>query len=349
MYNQRQASALMEIVVHSPDGDFRALAISALGAMGITEAIPIMQTALDDQFARFSLSGISGNPGMVRIVSQAAEVALRVVQDPKLDDWRRQRLALFDQRLAEARRQATIASPPTHLWEIEVPLQQLVTLSESMYREDRMDAVLSLAMGEGPQTEQLLIVMLGDEDWQVRWRAAEGLGLVGTMSSVPTLIEQLHLEHAREKERIAQGKRIQLFGYNEYTIFLQDQFRLAIQRLLERNPGPAADNAYASLVRILQDQSEAMRIRIEMALLLAHFGERQAIPMLITGLSEDRDGSIRAQCATALGELGATEAIPVLTAALDDPYRTRFRENLAVKEAAEEALGKLNEVVTPNK
>jgi HEAT repeat protein len=344
-----QADRAIEILRHSEEPYMRAMAAHVTDNLLLTTAIPFLEEALeDDYWVHAGSPGVGADPSLpmperLYPVRRAAAESLRNLRDPWAFARKQQRLAEAQPRLEAAREQARLAPPPTP--PPEVPLLKVLALAQSMYREERLTGVLALPLMEGPEVEPALTDALDDPEWRIRWRAIEGLGATAGSSAIPVLLGTMRAEWDYEGGPSSKGRRITMTGYwpQPHPVFLQDQIRVAMQRILERNGTVAVDNAYAALVKVMEDQAEAARVRTEIALLLAHFGDRRAIPVLIEGLSEDREGSIRAQCATALGELRAPEAIPALTAALEDPYKTLFRDKLAVRDAAQEALDKRGE------
>jgi hypothetical protein len=107
IYDARQIPSLLTILERSPEPDFRALAATALGCMGATEAVPALRRALQDQFARRGGGCLEDN-GLVYPVRRAAEIALRGLADPGLVAYRERRMEEFRRRLEEAQQAAPV-------------------------------------------------------------------------------------------------------------------------------------------------------------------------------------------------------------------------------------------------
>jgi HEAT repeat protein len=101
MYDARQVPNLIRILESSSEPDYRALAATALGSMRATEAVPVLEAALDDVFSRTAEGCLEG-PRLLYPVREAARGALDALADPSLAEYARARCEAFARRLKDA-------------------------------------------------------------------------------------------------------------------------------------------------------------------------------------------------------------------------------------------------------
>lgn len=223
----------------------------------------------------------------------------------------------------------------------ERPVAELVALAMHDDPGTRNHAIVALGKIGGPEAERALLLALNDVEWENRWRAAEGLGRIGEVSSVLPLVQRLVAEVATEDALKKGDEPLLLHGYVTWPEFLQRQMAIAAREILKRHQTPEGLQCREILVGTMQNAQEPARVRIQVALLLAELGERRTVPLLIESLTAEPSGALRAFAAEALGALGAQEAVPALQQALTDPYLTPDKRIPIVRNAAARALEKL--------
>ena len=225
---------------------------------------------------------------------------------------------------------------PADEW-TERPVSELVALTESPDPGTRAHAVVALAKIGGPEAETALGAALDDLVWSVRWRAAEGIGRISGASRIPLLLQQLRTEVETEEKGEA-PECAEYYGYVTVPEFLQRQMGLAIAAVLLRDKSEQRAVALRQLTETMASATEKLRMRCQLALVLADLGDRESVPALTEALAQEPSGPARAWSAEALGRLGAQEAVPALTLALEDPYVTPDKQIPLVRQAAARAL-----------
>jgi hypothetical protein len=205
----------------------------------------------------------------------------------------------------------------SHLWGSQVLIQGLLKDEEWVVRWRAAEA-LGRFRPETTEGELVLIQALGDETKEVREAAARALGEIGPAAkeAIPALIQTLGDEYWEVREAAAKA----LGG-----------------------TGPMAKESVAGLIRqAMKDEKQERRQGATWA--LGAIGPREGvIPALIQILEHDESGEVRAAAAEALGDIGpeAVEAIPALIQVLEeesDYLRSTARTFGTLKGAAERAL-----------
>jgi HEAT repeat protein len=186
-----------------------------------------------------------------------------------------------------------------------------------------------------------LVGELSDEDYDVRRRAADALGDIGTVEALPPLIETLKTdEYGSVRERAA---------YALGRIGAVEALRPLIEAVKTEGDVPVRWFAASALRRI--DAVEALSPLLEVmktdgdvsvrqfaASTLGHIGAAEALPTLIEAMKTDEDGEVRRLAASALGHIGAVEALPTLIEAM------KTSKSRSVRGSAAEALGAIGTV-----
>lgn len=165
----------------------------------------------------------------------------------------------------------------------------LVRAVQSKDLDKKTRALSCWALGQlrDKRAVRALMVAFGDSSRDVRWEAAKALHIIEGKTAIRPLIVALH-----------EGKPDQRAAAAYALGALRD--RRAVGALLVR----------------LRDTSEHSRVRALAAEGLAHIGDTEVVPDLITALS-DSSPEVRFWSAFALGELRATEAVPELERVAD--------------------------------
>lgn len=202
--------------------------------------------------------------------------------------------------------------------------ERLLAMMQSARQSDRWRAAGGLSAGDpGQEGVAALASVLHDPDPILRWEAAEALARIDTSAAQGALLEAL-LEGKPEAQAVAAD---------------------ALGNL------PATPHTLAALLAALSNRQEGVRQSAAEA--LARLAARPAPedaprpgpelqPVLADLLASDKDPMVRRAAALALGRLGDPGARQVLEARQSDP-----RENSLVRQAANEALGRLHEPPPP--
>ncbi len=180
-------------------------------------------------------------------------------------------------------------------------IEQIRGYLESEASKDRAAAMFKLVDLKVPDSLDLALGGLEDEDGFVRATAAKLLGDLEDPAAVPALVDHL----GRDPDPVVR------------------------QRAAEALTVLAGPQAEESLVRALQDP--LARVRLAATRGVSDLAPGRALDALVQLLLEDPEWEIRAQAARGLGRSGARELAPALEAALQD--RNEF-----VRAAAAHAL-----------
>ena len=148
----------------------------------------------------------------------------------------------------------------------------------------------------GPPAIEALAASLKEDHWEIRFLAAEALGVIGDPRAAASLTALLKDDHP--------------------------QVRLTAAKALMKLDDPRALQA---VVAVLKDPVESHRIAaLEV---LAKRRARQAVPAILTAM-KDPEPRVRAKAAEVLGMLGDASAVDPLQTALRDPF-SPVRSNAA--------------------
>jgi len=190
--------------------------------------------------------------------------------------------------------------------------------------DEQLRVVCAEALGRiGVEAVPALEKAVRQQDPGVRKAAATALGVIGpdASSAIPTLVSVFDDKDADEQLRVVCTRALGRIGVEAVpalgmVVRHQDSgARVAAARAL-RSIGPEAATAIPSLVRVMQDESEEMRLREACAYALGRIGS-EALPALEQAV-RDLDSDVRAAAATALRDGEAISALPVLAEILTD-------------------------------
>ncbi|MGB3519395.1 MAG: HEAT repeat domain-containing protein, partial [Elainellaceae cyanobacterium] len=176
-----------------------------------------------------------------------------------------------------------------------------------------------------------LVKALEDPDWNLRRRAAEVLGTIGSEVAIPSLIKALKDSNLNVYRSAAEAL---VSIDSEVTIprllkAIEDSDYYIRRRAAEVLGIIGSEAAIPSLIKALKDLN--WDVRRSAAEALGAIGSEAAIPGLLKAL-EDSDEYVRRSAAKVLGAIGSEAAIPGLFKALEDSDRYARR-------SAAEALG----------
>jgi HEAT repeat protein len=160
------------------------------------------------------------------------------------------------------------------------------------------------------------ILKVSDTAWR-RGYCATALGLLGTPSAVPTLLECLkdEADSARANAATALGNIGAWKAVPSLIQALQDKARYVRGSAATALGKLHASNAVPALIDCLHD--EADNVRGSVATALGKIGASEAVPALTASLNDKADNA-RGSAVAALGRIGAFEAVPALIESLRD-------------------------------
>ena len=171
------------------------------------------------------------------------------------------------------------------------------TVSSSLSSEDTQTIINALS------------TQIGDQNPDIRAKAAETLGKVGGESELQILIDHINNENAGVRLNIIQ----------------------ALGNIIKRLDRLENDSILAHLVNYISDSNPY--IRTATVETLGKIGSEKAVNSLFQSLN-DSEATVRATAAEALGQIGSELAINSLIQAFNDPDET-------VRIYAIEAVGKI--------
>jgi len=178
-----------------------------------------------------------------------------------------------------------------------------------------------------------LIASLRDENDDIRRRAAYALGEIGSERAIEPLIASLRdkSDDVREKAAVALGKIGSERALEPLISSLKDESDYVQWSAAEALGNIDSDKAIERLIASLRD--ETYDVRGSAAVALSRIGTERAVDLLIVSLRDEND-DVRGMAAWALGEIESERAVEPLIASLRD-------ENDLVRGRAAEALGKI--------
>ncbi|MEQ8381224.1 MAG: HEAT repeat domain-containing protein [Coleofasciculus sp. A1-SPW-01] len=209
-------------------------------------------------------------------------------------------------------------------------LLKLVEHSDSNVRSRAADALGNI----GSETAiPGLLKLLEHSDSDVRWRAAYALGKIGSENAIPGLLKLL--EDADSYVRLKAAKALGKIG-SENAIpgllqLLKDSDSSVRRSAAIALGNIGSENAIPGLLKFLEDSDSYLRYSAAEA--LGKIGSENAIPGLLKFL-EHSDAYVRMSAAEALGQIGSENAIPGLLKFLED-------SDAVVRKRAAYALGKI--------
>jgi HEAT repeat protein len=199
----------------------------------------------------------------------------------------------------------------------------------------RAEAAEKLGLMGSEKATPRLIVTMSDPMPEVRVRAAQALGGIGTPESLRPLV--IALRDAGRWSAIRVAGMLISAGDDAVEVLLKEFDGLPNHAKISAIDifGRIKSLRASKLLRdLLTDPSPDLRARAAYA--LGSIGDPTAAPQLSTCLT-DREWSVRAMAAKALGRLRENGSIPALAAALSDPQwwvRANAAESLKSKGAA---------------
>jgi HEAT repeat protein/3',5'-cyclic AMP phosphodiesterase CpdA len=178
-----------------------------------------------------------------------------------------------------------------------------------------------------------LVKALNDEDSDVRRRAAEALGKIGSDAAIEELVKALNDEDSDVRRRAAEalGKIGSDAAIEELVKALNHENSSVRRSVANALLNIGSDAAIEALVKALNHEDFYVRKRVTDA--LGNIGSDAAIPGLVKALN-DENSSVRSRAAKALSNIGSDAAIPGLVKALN-------QEDYDVRMIAANALGKI--------
>jgi HEAT repeat protein len=158
---------------------------------------------------------------------------------------------------------------------------------------------------------------LKDEDSNVRWRAAEALGQIGSDRAVDALFSALKDKNGfvRLRAAIALGQVGSDRVVDALFSALKDEDSNVRWRAAEALGRIGSDRAVDALISALKDDDSDVRDRAAEA--LGQIGSDRAVDALFSAL-KDKNGFVHLRAADALGQIGSERAVDALLAALKD-------------------------------
>jgi HEAT repeat protein len=223
----RAVRGLLALIAREEDRDIRADAICSIGCLGksANAAIPVLERLLEDRalgnYAASSLGSI-GNEALPRLVpiladpkaaattKQNALAALRVMVDTYGGGETRDAFGPLVECLKSDELSGDAISVFHSIGSTGKPMiPSLTRLMTSAEPPTRIHAALAFAKVDhaDPRPAALLIGLLGDQDAQVRARAAHALGSVGEAAAVRPLDAALHDRSGEVRENAAWALR----------------------------------------------------------------------------------------------------------------------------------------------
>ncbi|BAZ68082.1 hypothetical protein NIES4106_28410 [Fischerella sp. NIES-4106] len=190
-----------------------------------------------------------------------------------------------------------------------------------------------LAVTRSKQAISHIQPALNDEDSDVRIRAAEALGKIGSSEAVE--VWKLALNNKYSNVRIRAAEALVKIGSSEVVEVLKKALNDEDFRVRSRAANALVKIGSSEAVKVLKlaFNHEDSDVRIRAANALEEIGSSEAVEVLKLALNhEDSDVCIIA--AKALGEIGSSEAVEVLKQALN-------HEDFDVRIRAAEALGEI--------
>ena len=224
-------------------------------------------------------------------ISRDASALIRRIEAGAGEDIFHSNLMLFGKCVADAE-----FTEPALKGKVVDELWSLYQSGEFRRLRDGAIAVLGLIKPE--KLIASLIQELDDEEKDVRSRAAEALGRIGSDQAVEPLVKAL----ATDKDGSVRGRAADALG------------------------SIGSEQAIEPLVKGLATDKDRY-VRGSAAEALGRIGSEQAIEPLVKGLATDKDRYVRGSAAEALGRIGSEQAIEPLVKALatDEDRYVRWR------------------------
>ncbi len=334
------------------------IAIDPLAAASGTELEP--RQALKLRVLAIEVLGridsATSRDGLITISAQAADSGFvrwqAISKLSRLRDLRPQDLAALRAALADDEpsvREAAVRSLGVAKDEQAAPRLAELVASEPEKRV-RLAAMQALSSLEKPESRQLFMEALHDDDDEVRGAAAAALAQLGSYRETSeVLLERLAADRSdavRQSAAFALGRT----WVREAQTSVVD----GLARALDSGPDIVAAAAASSLGRVggrraesilrrkLEARPESERVAVAVAEALGRVARPASVPVLVDAASSD-SASLRRAAVSALGAIGTEEAIEVLFAKLEDPDPYVRRE---VQQALDQVKVKQQAVAT---
>ena len=324
----REAFAALKGALQDPEENVRYAAVEALGRIGDEEAIPLLVSVLSDEWARYPAIEALG----LLKAGEAIPLLLEIYDE---DEWIRNAVI-------EALGNIGVAEPVGFLIDrLEIGNEMLLhtTLAAlAKIEQNSPTGAFDRLQEVGVDVNAIVHSALSVNNPDVRKSAIWTLGMIGSESDLPSLLEQL----------------------SDFDEEIRDISRTSVIKLGTRHIGalirylPQDDNLLKEMIEIFGEiqNREAIPpilvalengsdiIRAAAARTLASFKDSSVVEQLISHLN-DKSGHVRSASAQSLGDLRAVKATRQLFPLLEDEF-------VDVRESASEALGKIGtpEIIT---
>lgn len=224
-----------------------------------------------------------------------------------------------------------------------VTIVALVKLLEDTNRNVRKSAAKGLRkvlLGnvEAETTIAILIKLAKHHDFNMRWRVAEVLGMIGSDTAIPILLQLVGDSDVKDTYHTVRKIAVTALGrigsntaIPSLLKLLEDANSGVREKTAEALGEIGSDTAIPNLLKLMGDSTS--EVRANMAWSLGEIGSKTAIPSLLK-LLEDPDIDVRWKASKALGKIGSDQAIPSL-------LKLAGHEHSYLRESAAEALGEL--------
>lgn len=258
--------------------------------------------------------------------------ALGNIGDPHALDTLR--TLLLDDESAHVRRKAAEAMGQLDDPLVTDPLVQALDDADASVRASVVDVLASVG---GVAVIDILIDRgLSDEDYGVRWQAANALAGIGR-PTMPALLDVLMepgtMVYEGALDAVSQMGEVAVSDLLNTLVRGKKSLRRGVGEALIRVGSPATSH----LLDILDDVGRPIKATI--IAIMGEIGDRAAVDALL-GLARHEDAWIRLNTAAALGQIGDDRAVPILVELLDDGEEPFFKERVC--DNALEALRQIN-------
>jgi len=324
----REAFAALMGALEDPEENVRYAAVEALGRIGDEKAIPLLISILSDEWARYpAIEAL----GMLK-AGEAIPLLLKMYDE---DEWIRNAVI-------EALGNIGVAGPVGFL------IDRLDTCNE-MLLHTTLAALAKIEQnsptGAFDRLRELGVDVIGIvnsalsvNNPEVRKSAIWTLGMIGSETDLPALLEQLS-DYDEEIQDISRTSVVRL-GTRHISALIRHLPKDAklLKEVIEIFGEIQNREAIPPILEALGNENDI--IRAAAARTLASFRDGSVVEQLIPLLT-DKCGHVRSASAQSLGDLRAVKATRQLFPLLEDEF-------VDVRESASEALGKIGtpEIIT---